>query len=66
MSFNAIGQRICDECGEVMEEGFCIENGLAHYCSKECLNKHYSDEEFSEMYDNGNGDSYFTEWYDED
>lgn len=53
MSFNAIGQRICDECGEVLKDGFIIDFdfGKAKYCKhycKECFNKHYTIEEFSD------------------
>ena len=47
-----------------MTEGFCIENGLEYYCSDECLHKHYTEDEYLEMYDDGNGDSYYTEWED--
>lgn len=54
--------RICNECGNVMNEGYCIDNGLEYYCSEECLHKHYTEEEYLKMYDNGNGDSYYTEW----
>lgn len=64
--FDTEGNRVCNECGSIMIDGFVVENGAEHYCSKECLNNHYSDEEFNAMYDNGNGDSYYTEWYDED
>lgn len=56
--------RICNECGNVMNSGYCIDNGAEYYCSEECLHKHYTEEEFLEMYDNGNGDSYYTEWSD--
>lgn len=54
--------RYCSECGKSMKKGYCIENGLEYYCSDECLHKHYTNEEYIEMYDNGNGDSYYTEW----
>lgn len=54
--------RECSECGKEMNEGYCIENGLEYYCSDECLHKHYTEEEYEEMYDDGNGDSYWTEW----
>lgn len=54
--------RVCTECGHLMDEGYCIENGIEYYCSEECLHKHISEEEFEELYDNGNGDSYWTEW----
>lgn len=65
MSFNKNGQRICDHCGAVMLEGYMIEDGAEHYCSNECLRAHYTEEEYLEMYDNGNGSSCYTEWYDE-
>lgn len=54
--------RICSECKEKMFEGYCIEAGLEYYCSDECLHKHYTEEEYLEMYAEGNGDSYYTEW----
>lgn len=54
--------RECSECGKEMTEGYCIDNGLEYYCSEECLHKHYTEEEYLEMYDNGNGDSYWTMW----
>ena len=56
--------RKCSECGKAMSEGYCIDYGLEYYCSDECLHKHYTDEEYKEMYDDGNGDSYWTEWED--
>ncbi len=54
--------RTCSECHKEMTQGYCIENGEEYYCSDECLHKHYTQEEYLEMYDNGNGDSYWTEW----
>ncbi len=58
-------KRKCNECGKTMYEGFCIENGLEYYCSEKCLYKNYTKEEYLELYDNGNGDSYYTEWDEE-
>lgn len=55
--------RHCDECGEIMYEGFCVEGGASYYCSEGCLHKHFTPEEWDEMYDDGNGDSYWTQWY---
>lgn len=57
-------KRVCSHCGKEMFEGYVIDNGLEYYCSDECLHQHYTDEEYDEMYDNGNGDSYWTEWDD--
>lgn len=58
--------RICSECKKKMNEGYCIDGGSEYYCSDECLHKHYSEEEYLDMYDDGNGDSYWTEWEDEE
>jgi hypothetical protein len=58
--------RICSECKKKMNEGYCIDGGSEYYCSDECLHKHYTKEEYLEMYDDGYGDSYWTEWEDEE
>lgn len=58
-------KRICSECGKEMKDGYVIDGGMEYFCSDECLHKHYTDEEYLEMYDEGNGDSYWTEWDDE-
>lgn len=55
-------KRICTECGKEMREGFCIENGIEYYCTEDCLYKNISEEEYLELYDEGNGDSYWTQW----
>ena len=54
--------KVCSECGKVMIEGYCIEGGQYYYCSDECLHKHFTKEDYEELYDDGNGDSYYTEW----
>lgn len=54
--------RICDACHRPMIEGFCIDGGNEHYCSEDCLHRFYTDEEYLTMYNNGNGDSYWTVW----
>ena len=54
--------RICDECGEPMIEGFVVD-GCCTYCSEECLHKHISKEDFNNSYNNGNGDTSWTTWY---
>ena len=58
--------RTCSECGKRMSKGYCIENGFEYYCCDECLHKHYTEEEYLSMYDNGEGDSYYTEWESEE
>ena len=55
--------RICDECHHPMIEGFCIDDGKEHYCSEECLHNHYSEEEYLAMYNDGEGNSYWTVWW---
>lgn len=59
---NKDNMRVCSDCGKLMTTGYCIENGLEYYCSDECLHKHYTNEEYINLYDDGNGDSYHTEW----
>lgn len=54
--------RVCTECGKLMEEGYCIENGIEYYCNDECLHKNISKEEYERLYDDGNGDTYWTQW----
>lgn len=56
--------RICEECGRPMIEGFVVD-GCNAYCSEECLHKHISEDDYREAYNNGNGDTYWTTWYEE-
>ena len=56
--------RICNECGKPMIEGFVID-GCDTYCSEECLHKHISEEEYNNLYNNGNGEAYWTTWYED-
>ncbi len=56
--------RVCDECDSITQEGFVVDDGQYIFCSKECLHKHYTPSEWLEMYDEGNGDSYWTYWWD--
>ena len=57
--------RKCNECGEGMNEGYVIDGGCEHYCSDACLHKHVSPDEFEDLHDDGDGDSYWTEWEDQ-
>ena len=52
--------RICSECNQKMYEGFVIEDGMEYYCSENCLHKNISQEDYLELYDNGEGNSYWT------
>ena len=56
--------RTCTCCGTPMTEGFVIEGGDEYYCSERCLHKRYSPEEYNAMYDDGEGESYWTEFDD--
>ncbi len=56
--------RICEECGKPMIEGYVV-NGCDTYCSDECLHQHLTDEEYQELYNNGDGDTYWTNWYED-
>lgn len=54
--------RFCSHCRRPMDEGYCIDNGLEYYCSDQCLTQHMTMKEFEELYDEGRGDSYWTDW----
>ena len=54
--------KTCNICHRPMIEGYCIDGRRAYYCSDECLHHNYTTEEFDEMYDDGNGSSYWTVW----
>lgn len=58
-------KRTCSECGKEMTEGFVIDGGTEYYCSEECLHKNYTHEEYMEMYEDGEGETYWTQWDDE-
>lgn len=47
-----------------MDSGYCIQDGLEYYCSDECLHKHYSEEDYLDMYDCD--EAYWTEWEEDD
>ena len=59
-----IGQpcRRCSECGKLMRDGYFYNHGEAYYCSDECLNAHFTDEEWQQECEE-NDQSYYTELY---
>jgi hypothetical protein len=62
--------RICDKCGNGMNEGYVVGGGEEYYCTPECLHKVYTPKEWQEMYHksekNWDGfEDYWTEWEDE-
>lgn len=52
--------RKCSECGRLMVEGFYVDY-LEYYCTEECLHKHYTEEEYEQMYEDDY--AYWTQWY---
>ena len=53
--------RICDRCNVVFTSGYCIDNGDSYLCEG-CKPLVYSDDEWAEMYADGEGDSYWSDW----
>lgn len=53
--------RVCSECGNIMINGFVVEGTYEYYCSDECLHKHYTEEEYENMYEED--EAYWTQWY---
>lgn len=43
--------RICSHCGKEVSQCFVYDNGLANYCSEECLFKHFEPQEWQNMMD---------------
>lgn len=66
MTTKLLMPRQCTSCNRGMAEGAVIDDGFEYYCSNICLHTKYTKEEFDEMYDDGEGSSYFTDWEDED
>jgi len=62
--------RICDKCGNGMNDGYVVYGGEEYYCSPECLHQVYKPKEWQDMYDsseeNGGNDNYWTQWEDEE
>ena len=54
--------RKCTACDAGMNEGYCIESGIEYYCSDACLHTEITPEEWLELYNDGEGDSYWTDW----
>lgn len=54
--------RVCCVCDSIAQEGYVIESSN-FYCSDKCLHQHISIEQYQELYADGEGDSYWTNWY---
>lgn len=50
--------RFCDVCSKPMTEGYFVAG--TYYCSDECLRSDTTEEEYNELYEDG--DAYWTEW----
>ncbi|WP_342507326.1 hypothetical protein [Sporosarcina sp. FSL K6-2383] len=55
---------LCSQCGTPMQERFIFEPDATQYCSEECLKQVITWEDYLAIHDNGNGDAYWTDWYD--
>ena len=55
-------KRTCSICGKPIKQGYYNESEFTYYCSDECLNKHYTKEEYNELYNNN--EMYWTSWED--
>ena len=44
-----------------MREGYCLDMGLAYYCSDDCFHTEFTEQEWEEEC-NTNDQSYYTEW----
>ena len=58
-------KRACEICNLPLIEGYCVEGGITYYCSDKCLKEHFSENEWEDMYADGESDSYWTSWVDE-
>ena len=58
--------RKCTACGAGMNEGYVVDGGCEHYCSDLCLDQSMTAELYEELHADGDGDTYWTEWDDED
>lgn len=54
--------RTCDECGKGFNDGYCVEGGMAYYCTDACLYKNIAPEKWEEMSADDDSDSYWTTW----
>jgi hypothetical protein len=58
--------RVCSHCGKGMNSGFMVDNGEQYFCSEPCLHTEYTAKEWLELYDDGQSESFWTEWFQED
>ncbi len=58
--------RKCEACGDGMFSGYIIGGGENYFCSDNCLHTKFTKKEWKALYNNGNSESYYTEWSLED
>ena len=56
------GLRLCANCGAPMADGFHVDFMGCNYCSMGCMLMEVSYKDYLAAYDNGKGDSYYTQW----
>ena len=54
--------RKCSVTGEGMNQGYVVNGGEEYYKDLQALHTKYSPAEWDQMYDEGNSDSYWSEW----
>ena len=52
--------RFCSVCGKPITSGYVVNDGEEYFCSKSCLHRVYTEEEYNEMYSEGY--AFWTEW----
>ena len=50
--------RICSHCGKEVHQAWVYEDGLAFYCSEECLLQHFTADEWNEMVERANSEEW--------
>jgi len=58
--------RKCSVSGEGMNWGYVVNDGEEYYKDAQALYTKYSPAEWDEMYEEGNSNSYYTNWEDQD
>lgn len=56
--------RKCCACGKPMTAGYVVDGGDEYFCSRECLNAKYTEEEWHEKIRNNYDENYWTEFDD--
>lgn len=59
------GYRVCTHCMGLFIEGYVIDGGVEYFCSTEHLHTTYTQEEYLDMYDDGNSETYYSTWENE-